>query len=75
MVLETSTCRKRDTYHESIDMWSVGCMLAEMLGRKPLFPGTDYINQLKTAAPTHAYVKSLATIEGAFDRASTQFAA
>ena len=22
-------------------------MLAEMLGRKPLFPGTDYINQLK----------------------------
>ena len=34
-----------------------------------------YINQLKTAAPTHAYVKSLATIEGAFDRASTQFAA
>ena len=35
------------TYHESIDMWSVGCMLAEMLGRKPLFPGTDYINQLK----------------------------
>ena len=28
-------------------MWSVGCILAEMLGRKPAFPGKDYIHQLK----------------------------
>ena len=27
-------------------MWSVGCIFAEMLGRKPLFPGKDYIHQL-----------------------------
>ncbi len=27
-------------------MWSVGCILAEILGRKPLFPGKDYMNQL-----------------------------
>jgi hypothetical protein len=33
-------------YTKSIDVWSVGCILAEMLGRKPLFPGTDYIHQL-----------------------------
>ncbi|KAK2079649.1 hypothetical protein QBZ16_002044 [Prototheca wickerhamii] len=25
----------------------LGCILAELLGRKPLFPGKDYINQLK----------------------------
>ena len=34
-------------YSGSIDMWSVGCIFAEMLGRKPLFPGKDYIHQLK----------------------------
>jgi serine/threonine protein kinase len=26
-------------YGPPIDMWSVGCILAELLGRKPLFPG------------------------------------
>lgn len=25
---------------------SVGCILAELLGRKPLFPGKDYVHQL-----------------------------
>ncbi|KAL6767555.1 hypothetical protein ACKKBF_B35705 [Auxenochlorella protothecoides x Auxenochlorella symbiontica] len=33
-------------YGPSIDMWSVGCIFAEMLGRKPLFPGKDYVHQL-----------------------------
>lgn len=28
-------------------MWSVGCIFAELLGRKALFPGKDYIHQLK----------------------------
>ena len=30
-----------------IDVWAVGCIFGEMLGRKPLFPGNDYIHQLK----------------------------
>ena len=34
------------TYTEKIDVWSVGCILGEMLKRQPLFPGSDYINQL-----------------------------
>lgn len=34
-------------YGTAVDMWSVGCIFAEMLGRKHLFPGKDYINQLK----------------------------
>lgn len=25
---------------------SVGCVFAELLGRKPLFPGKDYVHQL-----------------------------
>ncbi len=36
-----------DEYTSAIDMWSVGCIFAELLGRKPLFPGKDYIHQLK----------------------------
>lgn len=33
-------------YTKAIDMWSVGCIFAELLGRKPLFQGKDYINQI-----------------------------
>ena len=33
-------------YTKAIDVWSVGCIFAELLGRKPLFPGKDYIHQL-----------------------------
>jgi len=34
----------------AIDMWSVGCIMAELLGRKPLFPGKDYIEQVRERA-------------------------
>lgn len=34
-------------YDEKIDVWSVGCILAELLGRTPLWPGKDYINQMQ----------------------------
>ncbi|KAJ0410820.1 hypothetical protein ATCC90586_010143 [Pythium insidiosum] len=34
-------------YTAAIDVWSVGCIFAEMLLREPLFPGNDYIHQLK----------------------------
>ncbi|KAL7419404.1 mitogen activated protein kinase [Cryptotrichosporon argae] len=33
-------------YTKAIDVWSVGCILAEMLNGKPLFPGKDYQHQL-----------------------------
>ncbi|KAL4079449.1 CMGC/MAPK protein kinase [Scleroderma citrinum] len=33
-------------YTKAIDVWSVGCILAEMLSSKPLFPGRDYHHQL-----------------------------
>lgn len=33
-------------YTKAIDIWSVGCILAELLGGKPLFRGKDYVDQL-----------------------------
>ncbi|XP_042361017.1 mitogen-activated protein kinase 3 [Plectropomus leopardus] len=33
-------------YSKSIDMWSVGCILAEMLSNRPIFPGKHYLDQL-----------------------------
>ena len=35
------------TYTKAIDMWSVGCILAEILKRRPLFSGSDYMDQLR----------------------------
>jgi serine/threonine protein kinase len=53
-------------YSCAVDIWSVGCIFAECLGRKPLFPGDDYIHQLqliadKLGSPTEAdmhFIKS-----------------
>ena len=36
-----------EDYTSAIDIWSMGCILAEILGRKPLFPGKDYIHQMR----------------------------
>ncbi|GAA5920520.1 hypothetical protein JCM1841_003462 [Sporobolomyces salmonicolor] len=33
-------------YTTAIDIWSVGCVLAELLGGRPIFKGKDYIDQL-----------------------------
>jgi len=33
-------------YTKAVDLWAVGCILAELLNRKPLFPGRDYGHQL-----------------------------
>jgi p38 MAP kinase len=32
-------------YDIEVDIWSAGCILAEMLEGKPLFPGKDHVNQ------------------------------
>jgi len=31
-------------YNEAVDVWSVGCIFAELLRRKPLLPGNDTKN-------------------------------
>ncbi len=33
-------------YTKSMDMWSVGCILAEMVSNRPLFPGKNYLDQV-----------------------------
>ena len=34
------------SYTKAIDLWSVGCILAELLGGRPFFKGRDYVDQL-----------------------------
>jgi len=43
---------ENETYGPGIDIWSVGCILAEFLGRKALFPGRDYLQQLRLIIET-----------------------
>lgn len=46
-------------YNKAVDIWSVGCIFAELLQRKPYVPGDDYIDQLtkicqKVGRPTES---------------------
>jgi len=34
-------------YTKSIDVWSVGCIHCELIGRKPIFTGKDHLDQIK----------------------------
>lgn len=51
-------------YTKGVDMWSVGCILGELLLGKPMFPGTSTMNQLQriiavTGRPTPEDVESI----------------
>uniref|UniRef100_A0A8D0KSE2 Mitogen-activated protein kinase 15 n=1 Tax=Strix occidentalis caurina TaxID=311401 RepID=A0A8D0KSE2_STROC len=35
------------SYTKGVDMWSIGCILGELLLGKPLFPGTSTVNQME----------------------------
>jgi mitogen-activated protein kinase 15 len=35
-----------NNYTKAVDMWSIGCILGELLGGKPMFPGTSTMNQI-----------------------------
>lgn len=34
-------------YTKSVDMWSVGCIMGELINREVVFKGTNYLSQLK----------------------------
>mmetsp|Transcript_19808 Transcript_19808/g.40241 ORF Transcript_19808/g.40241 Transcript_19808/m.40241 type:complete len:491 (-) Transcript_19808:277-1749(-) len=36
-----------ETYTEAVDVWGLGCIVGEMLQQSPLFPGSDYISQIR----------------------------
>jgi len=51
-------------YTKGVDMWSIGCILGELLGGKPMFPGTSTMNQLEriiavTGKPTQQDIDSI----------------
>ena len=51
-------------YTSAIDIWASGTILAELLGREPLFPGIDSINQLelivkKLGQPSEAFMSKV----------------
>ncbi|XP_066572105.1 mitogen-activated protein kinase 15 isoform X2 [Amia ocellicauda] len=57
-------------YTKGVDMWSIGCILGEMLLGKPLFPGTSTINQIEKIMsvippPSHEDVYSIKSEYGA----------
>jgi len=35
-----------NNYSKAVDMWSIGCILGELMGSKPMFPGSSTINQI-----------------------------
>jgi len=53
-------------YSKAVDLWSLGCIFGEMIGGKPVFPGTSTLNQLEKigemiGAPTVDDVTALAS--------------
>lgn len=34
-------------YSKAVDIWSIGCIFSELLGRNPLFPGDHYLDQIQ----------------------------
>lgn len=38
-------------YSKPVDVWSLGCIFAELVLRKPYFPGDDYLDQVRQLAP------------------------
>jgi mitogen-activated protein kinase 15 len=51
-------------YEESIDVWSFGCLMGELMKGKAMFPGTSTQNQLEkilswTGMPTNKELKEI----------------
>jgi len=39
-------------YTSAVDIWSAGCILCEIMGRKPLFPGKNHVDMVTRVAQT-----------------------
>lgn len=47
------------SYGMAVDMWSVGCIFAELMARKPFFQGKNPMHQLKVSKSTLACCSSM----------------
>jgi len=62
-------------YDVEVDIWSAGCIFAEMLEGKPLFPGKDHVNQFSIitellGTPPDDVIHTIASENVRFDRES-----
>lgn len=53
-------------YSEGVDMWAVGCIVAELYAGRPLFPGTSTLDQMErvvsyTGTPSTSDIASMRT--------------
>lgn len=51
-------------YSKAVDMWSVGCILGQLMSGKSMFPGTSTLNQIQrilqvTGKPTQQDIQSI----------------
>jgi len=57
-----------DQYSKPLDVWSTGCILGELIGRKPLFPGKNHWLQMPMIAsvigsPTEEEIASIENVK------------
>ncbi|KAL7079382.1 hypothetical protein ACQ4LE_001391 [Meloidogyne hapla] len=55
-------------YTQTVDIWSVGCIMAELITGKTLFPGADHIDQLTRimsvcGTPSEEFLKKISSEE------------
>ena len=53
-------------YTKPIDLWSVGCIFAELIARKPYFPEEDYIDQVSFLSAKFFYFASALVTDSIF---------
>ena len=56
-------------YGKPVDIWSIGCIMAEILGRKPFLRGNDFMDQMKkiiekTGTPSKEDIEQIESEEG-----------
>eukprot|EP01080_Neovahlkampfia_damariscottae_P001693 gene1693-462_t len=55
-------------YTKGVDIWSIGCIMGELISNKPMFPGTSTMNQLERIISVTGYpsTEDIDSIQSAF---------